>query len=44
MLQIESADLFGKPEDEKIAEPSSTPSSLEEFSPTVSGKTALTLC
>ncbi|XP_030587022.1 LIM and calponin homology domains-containing protein 1-like isoform X3 [Archocentrus centrarchus] len=34
--EVGTTGLFGKPEDEKIAEPSSTPSSMEEYSPTVS--------
>uniref|UniRef100_A0A3Q4GM30 LIM and calponin homology domains 1a n=1 Tax=Neolamprologus brichardi TaxID=32507 RepID=A0A3Q4GM30_NEOBR len=34
--EVETTGLFEKPEDEKNTQPSSTPSSLEEYSPTVS--------
>uniref|UniRef100_A0A669CUH5 LIM and calponin homology domains 1a n=1 Tax=Oreochromis niloticus TaxID=8128 RepID=A0A669CUH5_ORENI len=34
--EVETTGLFEKPEDEKNTQPSSTPSSMEEYSPTVS--------
>lgn len=38
-----TAGLFGKPAEEKMAEPATTVNSVQEYSPTVTGKTALVM-